>query len=323
MKLLSYFTTVFGLSVLVALVLGIYHTNVGTTFSSPTSPLPDFLTLAKNKEVRFLDLWFPHIETVESSTKKPEPTARAVLMYELSQEKTLFEKASKEKMPMASLTKIMTAIVALENPKKDGLYRARGEHLVGEDSMGITPNEAFTLEELLYGLMLNSGNDASEVIAGNHPEGREGFLRAMEKKAEALGLSDTKFSNPSGLQGDGVQHTTAYDLLVMTRYAVEHFPELVEISGTYERVLPANDYHKEFHLVNETNLISTYPGVRGFKTGYTPEAGMCLVTYFEQNDKKIIGVLLNSESRREEMKQLLEYSLTQLGETPPKYTPRQ
>lgn len=317
MKKLSYFTTVFGLSILVALIIWIFQANVSSTFNPLTSPLPDFLSLAKNKEVRFLDLWLPHIEKTEGSTISPETTGRAVLMYELGSEKTLYEKNARERMPMASLTKIMTAIIALENKREDNRYVARGEHLVGEDSMGITPNESFTLEELLYGLMLNSGNDAAEVIAGNYPGGRDAFLKAMDSKAKALGLTDTKFSNPTGLQGDGVQHTTAYDLLVMTRYAVEHFPELVSITSTFETTIPATDGHKEFFLTNETNLISTYPGVKGFKTGYTPEAGMCLVTYLEYKEHRVVGILLNSENRREEMKRLLDFSLTQLDEIPP------
>ena len=319
MKMLSYFTSIMGLSVLVILVIGIYYSSVSSNIDVVTSPLPDFLSMAKNREVRFLDLWLPHIGTTEGSTKMPEVSGRAVLMYELGSEETLFEKNSKERMPMASLTKIMTAIVALENPRKDDRYVARGEHLVGEDSMGVTPNESFTLNELLYGLMLNSGNDAAEVIAGNYPEGRVEFMRAMNSKVKTLGLSDTEFSNPTGLQGDGEQYTTAYDLLVITRYAIEHFPELIEITSTFEKEIAATDGHKTFFLTNETNLISTYPGVKGFKTGYTPEAGMCLVTYLEFKDKKIIGIILNSESRREEMRGLLDYSLSQLGEVPPPF----
>lgn len=319
MKLVSYFTTVLGLSVLVALVIGIFQANTDSNFGTLTSPLPDFLSMAKNREVRFLDLWLPHVEAIEGSTKKPDITGRAVLMYELNSGKTLFEKDSKERMPIASLTKIMTAIVALENPREDDYYIARGEHLVGEDSMGITPNESFKLKELLYGLMLNSGNDAAEVIAGNYPEGRVEFMRAMNSKVKTLGLSDTEYSNPTGLQGDGKQYSTAYDLLVISRYAIEHFPELVEISSTFEKEISATDRHKKFLLTNETNLISTYPGVKGFKTGYTPEAGMCLVTYLEFKDKKIIGIILNSENRREEMRELLDYSLSQLGESPPPF----
>ena len=139
----------------------------------------------------------------------------------------------------------------------------------------------------------------------------------MNKKAQALGLSNTQFSNPSGLQGDGVQYTTAQDLLVITKYALENFPLFREVAASPEHTLPATSGHPEYYLLNETNLLTTYPGVKGVKTGFTPEAGMCLVTYLEYEDHKIIGVLLNSENRRQEMKDLLDYSLHSLGVEPP------
>ena len=128
---------------------------------------------------------------------------------------------------MASLTKIMTAIVALENKRDDNTYIVSARALVGEDSMGLSPGEELSQEELLYGLMLPSGNDAAEVLASNYPAGRTMFIQAMNDKAKALGLVDTHFSNPSGLQGDGMQYTTASDLLVITRYALENFPLLL------------------------------------------------------------------------------------------------
>jgi D-alanyl-D-alanine carboxypeptidase len=210
----------------------------------------------------------------------------------------------------------MTAIVALENKKSGNSYRVLPSDLVGENTMGLSAGEVLTLEELLYGLLLPSGNDAAEVLARNYPEGREAFINAMNNKAKALGLTDTHFTNPSGLQGDGEQYTTAYDLLVITRYAIEHFPKFTEITSTYEYVIPATTSHKEYYLYNETNLISSYEGVKGVKTGYTPEAGMCLVTYLEYGGQKIIGVILNSEDRRGEMKEMLDYSLRTVGITP-------
>lgn len=287
---------------------------------SYTSPLPEFLSLDKNEQVRMLDIWQPLIEIIHGSeSQSPIVSAKAVLLYDLATNKTLYEKNPSERMPMASLTKIMTAIVALENSRPDDRYIVRAEHLVGEDSMGLEAGEILTLYELLYGLMLNSGNDASEVLAGNYPAGREAFLEAMNSKAQALGLENTHFSNPSGLQGDGVQYTTTHDLLVITRYAITQFPQLVDITATFEHILPATATHKEYFLRNETNLISTYPGVKGFKTGYTPEAGMCLVTLWKNDEHKIVGIILNSENRREEMKELLDYSLKKLGITPPSH----
>jgi len=282
------------------------------------APIPSYMTVQDNHQVTLLDLWKPFIEKIYGDTGDiPVTTAKAALLFDLTSNKTLYEKNSHTRLPMASLTKVMTAIIALENPKADNKYIVTQENIVGEDSMGIAAGEIFTLEELLYGLILRSGNDAAEVIATNYPSGREAFIQAMNQKAQSLGLSDTKFSNPSGLQGDGEQYTTAQDLLVITKYALDNFPLFRKVAATYEYSLPASLTHGEFYLQNETNLLSTYPGVKGIKTGYTPEAGMCLITYLEKGDRKIIGILLNSENRREEMKQLLDYSLISLSITPP------
>ena len=98
----------------------------------------------------------------------------------------------------------MTAIIALENKDPDDIYRVSNEDLVGENSMGLEAGEVLTLEDLLYGLMLPSGNDAAEVLANNFPGGREAFIQAMNNKAKSLGLTDTHFTNPSGLQGENI-----------------------------------------------------------------------------------------------------------------------
>lgn len=284
------------------------------------SPVPAYLSLHENKQVTLLDLWLPKLEqSIASESDGPVLSAKSALMYDLTTNQVIFEKNPKERLPMASLTKIMTAIIALENKRHDDKYYVPQDAIVGEDSMGLTPGEVLSLKELLYGLLLNSGNDAAEVLARNFPTGREGFLEAMNDKAQAMGLKDTVFSNPSGLQGDGIQHTTAYDLLVMTRYALEHFPDFKEVAATYEHDIPATATHKEYYLTNETNLLSTYPGVKGVKTGYTPEAGLCLVTLLEYKDHDIVGILLSSENRRQEMKDLLDYSLKSLGISPPKH----
>jgi D-alanyl-D-alanine carboxypeptidase (penicillin-binding protein 5/6) len=292
-----------------------YHSPIEQIFATP---IPDYLSMAKNKQVTLLDLWFPLLESVYGSEiKGPTLTAESALMYDLSVNKVLFEKNTKEKLPMASLTKIMTAIVSLENKRSDDRYIVRGENLVGEDSMGLAAGEVLSQNELLYGLIMNSGNDAAEVFATNYPEGRDAFVKAMNDKALALGLTDTHFSNPSGLQGDGIQYTTVSDLVVITKYALEKFPLFADVSATYEHHIPATSLHKAYDLYNETNLVSTYPGVKGVKTGYTPEAGMCLITYLDYKGHRILGVILHSENRRLEMKELLDYSLNVLGITPP------
>lgn len=282
------------------------------------SPIPEFLNLIKNKQVFTLALWQPDLNNVKgTSIKKPIIPARVAFVYDLTTRQVLFSQNAKEKVPMASLTKVMTAIIALDNPQKNDRYIVRKQSIVGEDSMGLSEGEILTLEELLYGLMLPSGNDAAEVLADNYFNGRVEFVKAMNNKAKALGLKNTNFTNPSGLQGDGEQYTTAEDLLVITKYALENFPEFRKVVSTFEYSISSNSNHKAYYLQNVTNLLTTYPGVKGVKTGFTPEAGLCLVTYLEHKDHKIIGILLGSNNRRQEMKELLDYSLITLGEAPP------
>lgn len=283
------------------------------------SPLPSFLSIIRNNQVSSLSLFIPTLDSIRDFiTKKPEIQAKSAILYDLTTQKVLFSKNPKEKLPMASLTKIMTAIIALEHPKEDNEYLVEGQALVGEDSMGLSSGEVLSLQDLLYGLILPSGNDAAEVLASNYPQGRNAFIKAMNDKAQSLGLTDTNYTNPTGLQGDGKQYTTTYDLLVITNYALEHLPTFGKVVGTYQHTIDYTPQHKYYYLENETNLLTTYPGVRGVKTGYTPEANLCLVTYLEYQNHRIIGVLLGSENRRAEMKEILDYGLQVQGIIPPK-----
>lgn len=301
------------------LVVGIKsgYIQTNTEKISIYSPVPDFLSRTKNNQVSSLSLFMPILQEVFASSKAPNISAEEALVYDLTSQKTLYEKDPKLRHPMASITKIMTAIVALENPLSTNRYVVPKAALVGEDSMGLSEGEVLTLEELLYGLMLPSGNDAAEVLASGYPGGRSAFVKAMNDKAQSLGLKDTNYTNPSGLQGDGDQYTTAHDLLVITNYALSHFPLFNKVIQTIHIDLPYSTNHKEFYLENETNLLTSYPGVKGVKTGYTPEAGLCLVTYLDYKGHKIIGILLGSNNRREEMKELLDYGLKEQGVSAP------
>ena len=285
------------------------------------SPIPDFLNLIKNNEVSSLSLWLPDLtNTVHASIKEPQVDGTSALVYDMTTKKFLYLKNPKKRLPMASLTKIMTAIIALENPKKDDKYTVTQADLVGEDSMGLSAGETLSLKNLLYGLVLHSGNDAAETIAGEYPGGRMAFIKAMNNKVKTLGLTDTNFTNPTGLEGDGDQYTTAYDLLVMTNFALTNFPLFDQVVSTFDYHIPATSTHKEYYLENETNLLTSYPGVKGVKTGYTPDAGLCLVTYLEYDNHKIIGVLLGSDNRIKDMKDLLDYGLLSEGITPPPHS---
>ena len=277
------------------------------------SPLPSFLTFSQNSQVSTLDLWFPSSVLPKQNNEAPQISAQAGIVYDLTAGKLLFAKNPKRRLPMASLTKIMTAVMAIEHPRD--VYTVFKDDLVGEDSMGLSEGETLSLNELLYGLILTSGNDAAEALARN-TFGRTKFIIAMNNKAKSLGLSDTHFTNPTGLEGDGAQYTTPHDLLVITRYALR-YSLFRNVASAFDHHIPYSENHKEFYLENETNLLTSYPGIAGVKTGYTPEAGLCLVTYLNYKGHKIIGVILDSDNRRDEMKELLDYGLKIQGLTPP------
>jgi D-alanyl-D-alanine carboxypeptidase (penicillin-binding protein 5/6) len=324
MKFLSYLLSIVMLtSVFVTGFWYIYGSYFIRNYSI-NSPIPDFLMLNKNNQVTLLDFWSPVLQQVHGDTGSlNDLTAQSVLMYDLTENKILYEKDPNVRRPMASLTKIMTAIIALENKKPDDKYYVTSSDIVGQDSMGVSSGEIYDFQDLLYGLLLQSGNDAAEVFANNYPGGRTAFITVMNNKAKALDLLNTRYTNPSGLQGDGDQYTTAYDLLVLTKYALEQYPEFARDVATSTYTISQTSTHKAISLSNETNLLTSYPGVEGVKTGYTPEAGLCLVTYLDYGGHKIIGIILNSQNRRGEMKQLLDYSLKTVNITPPPYNPNE
>lgn len=294
-----------------------YYTINFYSLTSIISPVPKIISDTFSKRVLASFYWKPQIkETLELPTSL-KLTAESVISYDISEEKLIFGKNLHKKLPMASLTKIMTAIIALENMNLDDqIMVSKSAANVGENSMGLSEGEILSVKELLYGLMLMSGNDAAEAIAQGSKFGRAEFLYFMNKKVEDLGLSNTRFSNTTGLQGEGAQYTTVEDLLVITRYGLEN-EMFAQIVSTYEFSIPKSRLHKEYLLYNETNLLTSYPGVKGVKTGFTDEAGMCLVTFLDYKGHKIIAVILNSANRRQEMKDLLDYSLKKLGINPP------
>lgn len=314
----SYYLTVLLLAVIAALGYWVFHISPEFQKVALASPLPTTFSITKNNQVTSLEFWIPSSEILKNTNlPHPAPTAKAILSYDLTTNKILYSRNQTEHVPMASLTKIMTAIISLEHPVKNDTYIVNKADLVGEDSMGLDAGEKLSLKELLTGLILHSGNDAAETLASNYPNGnRKAFIQAMNDKAKALGLTSTNFTNPSGLEGDGDQYTTAYDLLTMTRYAMQ-FPLFAQVSAMPTVDIPQTSTHKEYNFDNETNLLTSYPGVAGVKTGYTPEAGYCLVTYLNYSNHQIIAVLLGSTDRRADMKQILDYSLTNLGITPP------
>lgn len=258
------------------------------------------------------DLKFDFVESTESAKDLPNIRAKNAFTIDITTDKVLFDKNSKEKRVIASLTKIMTAVVALEHKKLDEeIVVSHKAANIGENTMGISEGETYTLEDLMYGLVLHSGNDAAYAIAEGTAGNTDKFIYWMNLKASELGLSDTKFFDPSGL--DDNTYSSAYDLAKLTRYALKN-PDFKKIVATLDYEIPyAEGKHKYLFLSNQTNLLRTYPGVHGVKTGYTEAANLCLVTYANNNGHEIIGVVLGSDERKIDMIQMLDYSFGKVG----------
>ena len=257
------------------------------------------------------------VEKLPQSTF-PEVSAQEVLFVDLTTNTITYNKNAKTKVPVASLVKIATSVVAVEHFKLDGkIVVSKKAANIGENIMGITEGEEYSLEELLYGLVLASGNDAAYAIAEGVAGDAETFTGWMNRKAQELGLTDTKFSDPSGLNPEEKEYyATAYDLAILTEYALRN-PDLAKVFATFEYEISASDKHKYIYLQNQTNLLSTYPGAKGVKTGYTEESGLCLITYVENSGHKILGIILGSADRRTEGIILLDNAFSKFGITIP------
>lgn len=268
------------------------------------------------------NIWTPQEATGSSYLDAPEITAEAAIFVEANTGQILYSKNSKLKKPIASLTKIMTAIIALEHKQyNDTFIVSKRAEETEPDEMMLIAGEKMTLEELLSGIFLVSANDASEVLAEQTTGIRSEFIEEMNTKAKILGMHDTLFINPSGLEEDDPidptklrdRYSTAYDVALMSRYLIARWPEIVRITSSPHIYLPRTENHQDYELYSGINLLTTYPGVLGLKTGFTPEAGLTLVTLAKKGDSEVIGVLLNCTSRRDDAQKMLDYSFKKLG----------
>jgi len=266
--------------------------------------------ILQEERVQSARIWLPEEEQVfESAIDKPIVDSQSALSFDLSTNQFLYQKDIKTKRPIASLVKIMTAIIALERADLGDVFTVDlFSEEVGEDSMGLSEGERYTLEELLYGMFLPSGNDAAEAIACNISKNREEFIDLMNNKALEIGLFDTHFVNPTGLEEEELDYSTAYDVLIMTRYAIATHPVLKEITATKYYEIYYSEDHKYIFLENDTNLLGQYPGVYGFKTGYTPAAGLCLVSLAKTGGHDVAVIILDSRDRREDATLILDYT---------------
>ena len=216
----------------------------------------------------------------------PQISAASAVLYDPLSGTVLYEKNANSRRGMASTTKIMTAIVAMEQYDPTQTVEIKREWCgIEGSSMYLQAGEKLTVSDLLYGLLLASGNDAATALAGLDPDGLDAFVAKMNRKAETLGLTETHFDNPSGLDGQ-THYTTALELAKLTAYAMEQ-PLFADIVGTQTANVAGR-------LLNNHNRLLSDIDACGVKTGYTKACGRCLVSAKEQNGRMLICVTLNA-----------------------------
>lgn len=240
-----------------------------------------------------------------------ESAGAACLMNAVTGE-VVFEKNSNKIMTMASTTKIMTLIVALENSKMNEKVKISHNAASQEGSSAyIEENSVMTMKDLLYGLMLNSGNDAAVAVAEHISGSTEAFAEKMNETAKKIGVENTSFKNPNGLDEEG-HYTTAKDLAKITCYALKNkkFTEIVSTkSYTASLIRQSGDVYK-IDYENHNRLLREYEGCIGVKTGYTEKSGRCLVSAAQRDGAKYVAVTLNCSNDWAEHKEMLDYGFS-------------
>ncbi len=235
--------------------------------------------------------------------------AKAMVVLEGNTNTVLYSDNMDSRLPMASTTKIATAIVAIEHTDDLDKKIKISDKAVGIEgtSIYIKKGEELSMRELLYGLILASGNDCAVAIAESFGENGE-FMQMLNVLVDKLGLCNTHFDNPHGLDSD-THYTSAYDLAVITSYALKNdiFREIV---STERKVIEGTPIYPDRYLKHKNKLLFTQDGCIGVKTGFTDNAGRCLVNAVEKDDMQIISVVLNCQPMFEECERLtnLAYS---------------
>ncbi len=248
------------------------------------------------------------IETNSDTTKLPTINSRAYVVMDRKSNTILIGKDENQKKKMASTTKIMTALVVIEHCELSNTVEiSKKSAMTGGSRLGLKTGDKITVYDLLYGLMMRSGNDAAVALAEHVAGSISNFANLMNEKAESLGLSNTHFVTPHGLDEDE-HYTTAYELAILSNYAMNN-KIFANIVGTKNYTITINGYPQT--LINTNELLGVLNGVYGIKTGFTNGANRCLVTCCKRGEMDIICVVLGADTKKyrtTDSIKLIEYS---------------
>ena len=249
------------------------------------------------------------VPLLEGHTLSPPPvvSAKAAALIDAASGALLFEKNSSERLPMASTTKIMTAYVILNSLPLDRVVTVPKEatHVEGS-SIYLRADETITVETLLYGLLLESGNDAAHTLAVACAGSVPAFAEQMNSAARDLGLQNTCFANPHGLTASG-HSTTAYELARITAAAMKN-PTFKRLVSTKKKLAPSMDGELTRLFLNHNKMLRLYDGAVGVKTGFTKAAGRCLVSAAERDGRLFIAVTLDDGNDWKDHTAMLDYA---------------
>ena len=249
----------------------------------------------------------------ETDTLNLAPNAKSAIMIEASTGKIIYEKNADEQLSIASMTKMMTMLLIMENIENENLkwdeIITTSEHAssMGGSQIFLEVGEQMTVEDLVKGISIASGNDAAVAMAERIGGTEANFVKMMNDKAKSLGLKNTNFQNACGLDTDN-HYSSARDMALIAKELVK-YEKILEYTGTYEDYLRKNT-DNSFWLVNTNKLVRYYQGVDGLKTGYTSDAGYCITTTAKRNGMRLITVVIGeptSAIRNSETTTMLDY----------------
>jgi len=250
----------------------------------------------------------------KSGAIDPKIYAQSAILIDEETKYPLYAKGADTAVPIASITKVMTALVSLDTYKLNEVIEVKQESTEVEGSkIELVAGEKIKVENLLYGLLMNSGNDAAKTLASGRGS-EESFVAAMNKKANELGLKNTKFYDPAGLNDQG--HSSAFDVAILFTYAIKD-ETFVKIVNTAEKEISSEDALVSHQLKSSNRLVNgemPLGGVIGGKTGFTPDAGHTLVCAASKDGHTLISVILKTasntkEASAEETQKLLAWGL--------------
>lgn len=233
--------------------------------------------------------------------------AAAAAVIDVHSGRMIYEQRGDDKLPIASITKVMTAIIAIEHGElSDKVKVGKNAYRKEGSSLYLHLGEEMTLETMLYGLMLRSGNDAATAIAEHVGGSQEGFVYLMNEKARMLGMKNTSFRNPHGLDEEG-HYSSAKDMAVLAAYALKN-PVFQEIAKTKVKSAPNPNEEWDYKWHNKNKMLSMYEGADGVKTGYTSKARRTLISSATRNGQQIAVVTLNDGDDWNDHRKLLDYA---------------